>query len=69
MNLKAAMRMTADYADDADSRTCERHRPPTPLTQWVSGDGYGKRLPIRVIREIRGSISGFRMKVCDTGRA
>ena len=58
---KTVMEITADYADDADAKLCERDSRSTRLTQWVSATSAASACPSASIREIRGSISGFRI--------
>ncbi len=57
--LETAMGITAEYADDADSRICERRTGPAELTHWVNARSAARPCPSASIRKIRGSISEF----------
>jgi hypothetical protein len=61
MTLETAVEITADSADEADSRICERHTRSAELTHWVSARNAARACPSASIREIRGSISEFGM--------
>ncbi len=53
MNLETAMEITADDADDADSRICERHPRSTEFAQWVGVTSAASASQSALIREIR----------------